>query len=61
MIRQPGREQLNRLTVKTLNQASVMPAKEGLRCSQFKSAVLNELVKQIYSLRLCHPAAIQAG
>jgi len=30
MIRQPEREQLNRLTVKTLDQVFIMRAKEGL-------------------------------
>jgi hypothetical protein len=33
MKRQPEREQLNRLTVKTLDQVFTMRAKEGLGCS----------------------------
>ena len=34
MIRQPEREQLNCLTVKTLAQVFIMRGKEGLGCSQ---------------------------
>jgi len=48
MIRQPGREQLNRLTVKTLDQVFIMRAKEGLGCSQFEAEALTDLVKEVY-------------
>jgi hypothetical protein len=37
MKRQPEREQLNRLTVKTLDQVFIMRVKEGLGCSQFEA------------------------
>jgi hypothetical protein len=40
MIRQSEREQLNRLTVKTLDQVFIMRAKEGLGCSQFEAEAL---------------------
>ncbi len=33
MVRQPEREQLNRLTVKTLDQVFIMRGKERLDCS----------------------------
>jgi len=38
MMRRPGREQLNRLTVKTLDQVFVMRAKEGLGCCRFSGS-----------------------
>ena len=44
MIRQPEREQLNRLTVKTLDQIFVMRGKEGQGCSQFEAEALANLV-----------------
>ena len=44
MIRQPEREQLARLTVKTLDQVFIMRAKEGLGCSQFEADALTNLV-----------------
>ena len=44
MIRQPEREQLNRLTVKALGQVFIMRAKEGLGCSQFEAEALTNLV-----------------
>jgi len=45
MIRQPAREQLNRLTVKTLDQVFIMMrAKERLGCSQFGAEALTSLV-----------------
>ena len=47
MIRQPEREQLNRLIVKTLDQVFVMRAKEGLGCSQFEAEALTNLVKEV--------------
>ena len=40
MIRQPEREQLNRLTIKTLDQVFIMRGKEGLGCSQFEAEAL---------------------
>jgi hypothetical protein len=61
MIRQPEREQLNRLTVKTLDQVFVMRAKEGLGCSQFEAQALTNLVKEVYFPWLSQPDAIQAG
>lgn len=61
MIRQPEREQLNRLTVKTIDQVFIMRAKEGLGCSQFKAEALTELVKEVHFPRLSQPEAIQAG
>jgi hypothetical protein len=61
MIRQPGREQLNRLTAKTLDQVFVMRVKEGLSCSQFEAQALTDLVKEVYFPWLAQPEAIQAG
>ena len=60
MIRQPGREQLNRLTAKTLDQVFVMRVKEGLSCSQFGAEALTDLVKEVYFPWLAQPEAIQA-
>jgi hypothetical protein len=37
MIRQPEREQLNRLISKTLDQVSIMRGKKRLGCSQFEA------------------------
>ena len=37
MIRHPAREQLHRLTVKTLDQVFIMRVKEGLVCSLFEA------------------------
>ena len=48
MIRQPEREQLNRLTAKTLDQVFIMQVKEGLSCSQFEAEALTDLVKEVY-------------
>jgi hypothetical protein len=61
MIRQPEHEQLNRLTVKTLDQVFIMRAKEGLGCSQFEADALTNLVKEVYFPWLSQPEAIQAG
>jgi hypothetical protein len=61
MIRQPEREQLNRLTAKTLDQVFVMRVKEGLSCSQFEAEALTDLVKDVYFPWLAQPEAIQAG
>ena len=48
MKRQPAREQLNRLTAKTLDQAFIMRAKEGLGCSRFEAEAITDLVKEVY-------------
>jgi hypothetical protein len=40
MRRQPEREQLNRLTVKTLDQVFVMRAKEGLGWCPFSGSCI---------------------
>ena len=61
MIRQPEREQLNRLTIKTLDQVFIMRGKEGLGCSQFEAEALTGLVKEVYFPWLSQPEAIQAG
>ncbi len=61
MRRQPEREQLNRLTVKTLDQVFIMRAREGLGCSQFEAQALTDLVKEVYFPWLSRPEAIQAG
>lgn len=61
MIRQPEREQLNRLTVKTLARVFIMRAKEGLGCSQFEAEALTNLVKEVCFPWLSQPEAIQAG
>jgi hypothetical protein len=61
MKRQTEREQLNRLTVKTLDQVFTMRAKEGLGCSQFEAEALTDLVKDVYFPWLSQPEAIQAG
>ena len=61
MKRQPEHEQLNRLTVKTLDQVFTMRAKEGLGCSQFEAEALTGLIKDVYFPWLSQPEAIQAG
>jgi hypothetical protein len=61
MIRQPEREQLNRLNVKTLDQVFITRVKEGLGCSMFEAQALTELVKEVYFPWLSQPGAIQAG
>jgi hypothetical protein len=61
MIRQPEREQLKRLSVKTLDQVFIMRAKEGLGCSLFEAEALTELVKEVYFPWLSQPEAVQAG
>ena len=55
MRRQPDREQLNRLTVKTPDQVFVMRAKEGLGCCQFEAQALTNLVKEVYFPWLSQP------
>lgn len=61
MIRQREREQLNRLSSKTLDQVFVMRVKEGLSCSQFEAEALTDLVKEVYFPWLAQPETIQAG
>ena len=61
MIRQPERERLNRLTVKTLDQVFIMRVKEGLGCSQFEAEALTGLVEEVYFPWLSQPEAIQSG
>ena len=61
MIRQPEREQLNRLSAKTLDQVFIMRVKEGLSCSHFEAQALTDLVKEVYFPWLAQPEAIQAG
>lgn len=61
MIRQPEREQLNRLTAKTLDQVFAMRVKEGMGCSQFEARALTDLVKEVYFPWLAQPEAVQAG
>lgn len=61
MIRQPERERLSRLTVKTLDQVFIVRGKEGLGCSQFEAEALTDLVKEVYFPWLSQPEAIQAG
>lgn len=61
MIRQPKYEQINRLSVKTLDQVFIMRAKKGLSCSLFEAEALTDLVKEVYFPWLSQPEGIQAG
>ena len=61
MIRQTVREQLDRLTVKTLDQVFIARAQEGLGCSLFEAQALTDLIKEVYFPWLSRPEAIQAG
>lgn len=61
MKRQTEREQLHRLTVKTLDQVFIVRALEGLGCSQFEAQALTDLVKEVYFPWLSQPEAVQAG
>ena len=61
MIRQPEREQINRLTVKTLDQVFIARVQEGLSCSLFEARALTDLIKEVYFPWLSQPEAIQAG
>jgi hypothetical protein len=61
MIRQTAREQLDRLTVKTLDQVFILRAQEGLGCSLFEAQALTDLIKEVYFPWLSRPEAIQAG
>jgi len=47
LCHKPEREQLNRLTVKTLDQVFIMRGKERLDCSQFEAEALTNLVKEV--------------
>ena len=51
MKRQPEREQLNRLTVKTFDQMFIMRVKEGLGRSRFEADALTDPVKEVHSPR----------
>ena len=46
MVRKTEREQLHRLTVKTLDQVFIARAKEGLNCSSFEAQALTDLVER---------------
>lgn len=61
MKRQPELEQIQRLSVKTLDQVFVARAQEGLGCSLFEAHALTELVREVYFPWLTQPEAIQAG
>ena len=61
MVRKTAREQLDRLTVKTLDQVFIARAKEGLNCSLFEAQALTDLIKEVYFPWLSRPEAIQAG
>jgi hypothetical protein len=61
VIRQTAREQLDRLTVKTLDQVFIARAQEGLGCSLFEAQALTDLIKEVYFPWLSRPEALQAG
>ena len=61
MERQPQLEQVQRLTVKTLDQEFVIRALESLGCSKFEAGVLTELIKNVCFPWLCQPESIQSG
>ena len=61
MVRKTAREQLDRLTVKTLDQVFIVRAQEGLNCSLFEAQALTDLIKEVYFPWLSRPEAIQAG
>ena len=61
MIRQPEVEQLQRLSVKTLDQVFITRAQEGLSCSLFEAQALTDLVREVYFPWLAKPEAVQAG
>jgi hypothetical protein len=48
MIRDFEREQLNRLTAKTLDQIFSMRLQEGLGCSMFEAEAVTNLVREVY-------------
>jgi len=61
MIRQTAREQLDRLTVKTLDQVFIAQAQRGLGCSLFEAQALTDLIKEVYFPWMPRPEAVQAG
>lgn len=61
MTRQSEREQLNRVSVKTLDQVFITRVREGLGCSSFEAQALTDLVQEVYFPWLSQPEAIQAG
>jgi len=61
MIRQPEREQINRLMVKTLDQVFIARVQEGLSCSLFEARALTDLIKEVYFPWLSQSEAIQTG
>lgn len=61
MKRQTEVEQIQRLSVKTLDQVFVSRVQEGLGCSLFEAQALTELVREVYFPWLLQPEAIQAG
>ncbi len=61
MTRQSEREQLNRVSVKTLDQVFITRVREGLGCSLFEAQALTNLVQEVYFPWLSQPEAIQAG
>jgi hypothetical protein len=61
MKRQPEHEQLNCLSVKTLDQVFIMRVKEGLGCSQFEAEALTDLVKEVYFPWPSEWEAVRAG
>jgi hypothetical protein len=61
MIRDFEREQLNRLTAKTLDQIFSMRLQEGLGCSMFEAEAVTNLVREVYFPWLASPQAVQAG
>ena len=54
-------DQIQRLSVKTLDQVFVARAQEGLGCSLFAAQALTDLVREVYFPWLLQPEAIQAG
>ena len=61
MKRQTDHEQIQRLSVKTLDQVFIARACEGLGCSMFEAQALTALIKEVYFPWLTQPEAIQAG
>ena len=47
MIRQPEIEQIQRLSVKTLDQVFITRAQEGLSCSLFEAQALFEVIGKL--------------
>lgn len=61
MIRQPDREQIQRLSAKTLDQVFVTRAQEGLGCSLFEAQALTQLVREVYFPWISQPETVQTG